>query len=371
MLYFDYSSTTPISNQCLSAYCSYAKQAFANTNSLHTYGLEAAVNLESIRTQFSSLIGLKSDEIYFTGSGSEANFLAIVSLALAYKRKGKHILSTKTEHPSVLNALSYLEKQGYCITYMPVTKEGTVTVDALVDSIKPDTILCTIAAASSEIGTIQPIVELSTILRKHDILFHSDCIQALAKVPIDYTLLDAASFSAHKLYAPKGTGAAFISNRLYFQPFYEDTRHEKGFRPGTVDLPAIAAFTLGLEHAIQVQDSVMTRLSKYRKKVYSKLMNTGKFTLIGSIENRLPFHMGLLVHGWSGQQFMLECDRAGIALAIGSACRAGQTDIPESLKAIGLSLEKADQYVRLTFGEPTTENEIDFLIETLIKIACR
>ncbi|WP_082406944.1 aminotransferase class V-fold PLP-dependent enzyme [Bacillus sp. JCM 19041] len=244
------------------------KTNFRKHKYLHTFGLEAATNLESMRTQFSSLIGLKKDEIYFTGSGSEANFLAIVSLALAYKRKGQHIISTKTEHPSVLNALSYLEKHGYRITYIPVTHEGTVTTDALQASIKPDTILCTIAAASSEIGTIQPMVELSTILRKHDILFHSDCIQALAKVPIDYTLLDAASFSAHKLYAPKGTGAAFISNRLFFEPFYEDARHEKGFRPGTVDLPAIASFTIGLKHAIQVQDLLMEDYRSIGKSIF-------------------------------------------------------------------------------------------------------
>jgi cysteine desulfurase len=210
MYYLDYSATTPLSPLCLDVYQKTAQLAFANSNSLHTFGLEARAILEQARAKFASLLRLTEEELYFTGSGSESNFLAIVSLAFAYRNKGQHLVSTETEHPSVLEALHYLEKHGYEITYVPVTEEGNVTVEALRACLRPDTVLASIAVASSEIGTVQDIAHLSNVLRSRGILFHSDCVQALGKIEIDFSLLDAASFSAHKLYAPKGTGAVYL-----------------------------------------------------------------------------------------------------------------------------------------------------------------
>ncbi|WP_263705986.1 cysteine desulfurase family protein [Shouchella tritolerans] len=371
MYYLDYSATTPLSPLCLDVYQKTAQVAFANSNSLHTFGLEARGILEQARAKFASLLRLTEEELYFTGSGSESNFLAIVSLAFAYRDKGRHLVSTKTEHPSVLEALHYLEKHGYEITYVPVTKEGNVTVEALRACLRPDTVLASIAVASSEIGTVQDVAVLSNVLRSRGILFHSDCVQALGKIEIDFSLLDAASFSAHKLYAPKGTGAVYLSRRLHWRGFYEQARHESGFRPGTVDTPAVAAFASAVEHALSIREKRMTELADLRNTIIRQLTATGHFQLVGSKEERLPFHIGMLVEGWSGQQFMLECDRAGFAIATGSACHAGQTSPPLSLLALGLTNEQADRYVRVTLGEPTTEEEVIMFIRQCTKIVCR
>ncbi|WZY00863.1 IscS subfamily cysteine desulfurase [Bacillus sp. FSL W7-1360] len=368
MIYLDYSATTPMSEQSLTTYVETARIAFANANSNHTAGIEAQTILSRCRATFARKIGRSADEIFFTGSGSEANFLTITSLALANEKKGKHLLTTKTEHPSVLETFDHLESIGYEVTYIPVDHAGFLCLSSLKKAIRPTTTLASFAHASSEIGTIQPITDISAILRKHDIIFHSDCVQTLGKIPLPLHEVDAASFSAHKLYAPKGIGAAYIANRHHWLPFYTRANHENGFRPGTVDVPAIAAFTSAIDHALTVQETCMDKLSHLRDHIITTLTTSSAFTLVGAKKTRLPMHLAFLVEGWSGQQFMLECDRHGIQIAIGPACRVGQTEPSEALKAIGISRTDSDRYIRITLGEPTTEIEIETMLHTFEKL---
>ncbi|WP_245628040.1 IscS subfamily cysteine desulfurase [Shouchella shacheensis] len=364
----DYSATTPLSEECLHVYGETAKLAFANSSSVHTMGLEAQTVLEKTRSNMADLLGRSSDELYFTGSGSEANFLSLVTLANAHARKGLHILSTKTEHPSVHEALDYLKNENFEVTYVPVTKDGIISKEALLEAIRPDTILASFAHASSEVGTIQDLHVLGKLLQARGILLHSDCVQTIGKVPVPLDMLSAASFSAHKLYAPKGLGAAYISNRVHWFPFYAHASHESQFRPGTVDVPGIAAFGKGLSDALKTEKEQMNTLCTWRNNALHRLLGSGKFALIGHPTRRLPFHMGLRVLRGSGQQFMLECDRQGLAIATGSACRVGQTAPSEALLALGLTSEEIDQYVRITFGTPTSEAEVMEMVDICLKI---
>ncbi|MFS0786168.1 IscS subfamily cysteine desulfurase [Shouchella sp. 1P09AA] len=370
MRYFDYSSTSPMSEEALQAYTTCAKESYANPLSVHRLGVYADWHLHDYRQRIATQLGVQDDEIYFTGSGSEANFLAIVSLANAFSHQGTHLLTIKTEHPSILSTYQYLESQGFEVDYVDVDQQGSVCLTSLLSQIRTDTIICSIGMASSEIGTLQNIDILSEILDRHGILFHSDCVQALGKIPIDLTQVDAASFSAHKLYAPKGLGIMYVSREHHFKPFLSHVSHEYGMRPGTVDTPAVAAFTIALEHAMTVQGKLINRHQRFQTQLLSEL--TDRVTLVGcGVQERLPFHLGLFINGWSGQQFMLECDRIGACIAVGSACRAGQSGPPESLRALGYSKDFADQYVRVTFGEPTTDEDLSFLIETFKTLLIR
>ncbi|GAF22255.1 cysteine desulfurase [Bacillus sp. JCM 19047] len=337
MHYFDYSSTSPMSERALTAYRECALEQFANPMSAHTLGVHAEWHLHYYRERIATQLNVAKDAIYFTGSGSEANFLAIVSLVRSLIHKGKHILTTKTEHPSVLSTFLYLQTQGFDVDYVEVLPTGEVSIPSLLAVIREDTVFCSVSIAASEVGTIQNVHILSEILRSHDILFHSDCVQGLGKIEIDLSLVDAASFSAHKLYAPKGLGIIYLAPEHYFKPFLQAVTHEYGMRPGTVDLPAIAAFTVELEHALSIRETLSTKHIRWQCSILSELGTD--VSIVGTNPpNRLPFHLGMMVHGWSGQQFMLECSRAGLCIAIGSACRAGQAEPLKLYWPLGIQL---------------------------------
>ncbi|GAK14349.1 IscS subfamily cysteine desulfurase [Geomicrobium sp. JCM 19039] len=363
MIYLDYSATTPMSDTCLRVYNDVSQAAFGNTNSVHTRGLEATDVYRVAKQRFAHCLNIKADGVHFTGSGSEANFLSIVTLAKAARKRGNHILSVKTEHPSVLDTLDYLSGQGYEVTFVDVDGEGNIDPAQVEKAIRRETILATFAVASSEIGTVQKVDELSELLRSRDILFHSDAVQAVGRVDVNWQLFDAISMSAHKLYAPKGVGVAYIAPHVPWQTFYS----RSSFRPGTVDVAGAAAFAVGIEEAIEQLPKV-EQLALWRDEAMGRLTTNGRFSLVGA-KQRLPFHLGFLVHGWSGQQFMLECDRQGIQIAVGSACRAGQTNTPESLLAIGLKQHEAEQFIRVTFGVPTTRADVEKMITTFEQIS--
>jgi len=370
MHYFDYSSTTPMSERALKAYQECAIKQFANPMSPHTLGVHAEWHLLHYRERIAKQLNVEHNAIYFTGSGSEANFLAIVSLVRSLDHKGKHILTTKTEHPSILSTFLYLQTQGYDVDYVDVLPTGEVSIPSLLATIREDTVFCSVAIAASEIGTIQNVHILSEILRSHDILFHSDCVQGLGKIDINLSLVDAASFSAHKLYAPKGLGIIYLAPEHYFKPFLHAVTHEYGMRPGTVDLPAIAAFTVELEHAFSIRKTLSDRHIRWQRFILSQLAQD--VSIVGTtVPKRLPFHLGLMVHGWSSQQFMLECSRVGLCIGIGSACQVGQTKPSKALLALGYTAEYVQQYIRVTFGEPTTSEDISFLIQTFKTILTR
>jgi cysteine desulfurase len=365
MIYFDYSATTPMSDEALFAYQKAAKEYFGNSNSLHQFGQEAEQVLYLSRKSLASSLQVQPSEIYFTGAGSEANFLALTSLATALESKGKNILTTRCEHHSVLQSLHYLETQGFTITYVPVDEHGIITVEALMKSVQNDTILATFAHANSELGTIQDLKALGEVLAERKILFHSDCVQTYGKLPIPIEYLASISISAHKIYGPKGIGATFIRSSYHWQPFLKETTHEFGFRPGTIDVPSVVAFATASENIFIDNQQEMNRLKGLRDMVVAEFSKNPAIILEGHPTQRLPFHLGVRLKGIEGQLVMLECNRKGIAISTGSACRVGQSSPPQSLLAIGRTAEEAHEFIRITFGKWTTEEDIHKLIDCI------
>lgn len=369
MIYLDYSATTPMSERALTTYAKVANTYFGNANSLHDYGTVALNIVQQARNVISKHIGGHSRGIYFTSGGTESNQLAILSLAKAHEKYGKHVITTKIEHPSVLNTFQLLEEHGFTVTYLPVNEYGEIELETLKKALRNDTILVSIAHANSELGTIQNIASIGALLKERNIIFHSDCVQTFGKVPIDVNKLhiDSLSISAHKIYGPKGIGACYINPKISWKPIFPNGTHEKGFRQGTLNTPAIAAFAEACEEMMETMRVEMVRLKQLQTYFLQKI-DRHRIVLEGHPTKRLPHHLCLRVKGIEGQYVMLECNRQGIAISTGSACQLGQTTAPQSMLAIGRTEREAHEMLRITFGKYTTKTDIDKTITTLKQI---
>ncbi|GAE25916.1 cysteine desulfurase [Halalkalibacter wakoensis JCM 9140] len=368
MIYFDYSATTPMSPVALETYNRVAKDFFANSRSLHNLGLQSDDILTLSRQTIANILNAHTNEVYFTGSGSEATFLALTGLAFSMKQKGTTIITTEGEHHSVIQALNYLKQFGFTILYVPVNEYGQVTIDNLKATITPDTILVSIAHANSEIGTIQDLTALGTLLAELDILFHSDCVQTFGKMEIPIHLLASASVTAHKCYGPKGVGATYLSKKIPWTSFFHGTTHEFGFRPGTVDVPGIAAFAAGVEEYTPLAGAEMKRLGTLREMIEEEFKEHDNLFFEGHPKKRLPFHLAIRVKGIEGQLVMLELNRKGFAISTGSACRVGESEPPRTLISIGRKQHEAHELIRITLGRWTTEEEVRMFINTFKQI---
>ncbi|GGD00005.1 cysteine desulfurase [Thalassobacillus devorans] len=358
MRYFDYAATCPIDDTALKIYQDVSQDYFGNTESLHDEGTKAGTLLEHCREILADTIGVDSEGLYFTSGGTESNHLGIRSLAKA--GEGKHIISSQAEHSSVHHALEMLEKDGFEITKIPFTKEGFVDMYALEKAIRNDSVLVTIQMMNGEIGTFQPIEEISRICRKYGIYFHSDCVQALGKIDMkEYTpLLDGFSLSSHKIYGPKGAGAVYLSPSV---PLPSDVRygaHEKGIRSGTVNLPGISAFTAASQeniHQLSVHQEHFRRLRHLFRQallpVHDRIKILGKTAADSAI-------IGVLIPGMEGQWTMLEANRRGCAISTGSACSIHQQSPSKTLLAMGYSKEEAKTFIRISFGKHTTADDV-------------
>lgn len=357
----DYAATTPMSEKALQVYGQVATTYYGNTSSLHDIGSTAQTILEESRKTLAEFISGEAKGIYFTSGGSESNYFAIHSLLKGNNKKGKHIISTKLEHSSIGNTLEDLKDSGYDLTYVPVDKDGRVDLTALSRAIRPDTVLATIHHGNSEIGTIQNITAIGEILNKHDILFHSDCVQTFGKIEIDVkkAKLDSISVSSHKIFGPKGVGACYINPARSWKPVIPNTTHESGFRPGTVNVPGIAAFISAAEEIFPIMNSEQERFAKLREELVNGIKGKAwEIAEIGPSTNRLEHIIGITVKGIEGQYIMLECNRYGVAISTGSACSVGLQKPSKTLLAIGKSKEEAKQFIRISLGKLTTEAEI-------------
>lgn len=362
MIYLDYAATTPMSENALHVYSQVATKYYGNPSSLHDIGSVANTILDESRKKLAEFINGEDKGIYFTSGGSESNYFAIHSLLKGNNKKGKHIISTKLEHSSITNTMEGLMENGYEVSFIPVDEEGRVNLNALSEAIRPDTILATIHHGNSEIGTIQDIVSIGELLKKYDILFHSDCVQTFGKIEIDVkkAKLDSLSISSHKIYGPKGVGACYINPSCSWKPVIPNTTHESGFRPGTVNVPGIAAFITAAEEIVPIMGNEKNRFMNLRKKLLNGIQGDAwNITEVGPANNRLEHIIGLSVAGIEGQYIMLECNRYGIAISTGSACSVGMQKPSKTLLAIGKSKEEAKQFVRLSLGRLTTEAEIE------------
>ncbi|WP_416827469.1 IscS subfamily cysteine desulfurase [Ectobacillus polymachus] len=371
MIYLDYAATTPMSDEALQTYQQAAVQYFGNEQSLHDVGTRASSLLQACRKKLATFINGRKEGIFFTSGGSESNMLALHSLLLAQKRKGKHIISTPIEHASIRNYFHELEKDGFSITYIPVDKYGLIDMKALENAIQHNTVLASIQHANSEIGTIQRLTEIGSLLKKHDILFHTDCVQTFGKIPIDVEAMniDCLSISAHKIYGPKGVGACYMNPRVQWKSVWEGTSHENGFRPGTVNVPGIASFLTAAEIMINKQNEEANRLETLRQLFCDGLRNISHpISIEGHNTLRMPNIVGVTIEGIEGQYTMLECNRNGIAISVGSACHSHKQNPSQTMLAIGKSPETAKQYVRFSFGAHTTKDHIHITLEVIKKM---
>ena len=321
------------------------------------------------------LINAKPNEIYFTGSGTEADNWAIKGAAFALKDKGNHIITSKIEHHAVLHTCEYLEKHhGFEVTYLDVDDKGLISLQELADSIRPETILITIMYANNEIGTVEPIKEIAEIAKANKILFHTDAVQALGNIKIDVKELgiDMMSVSGHKLYAPKGVGALYIRTGVKIDNLLHGGAQERKKRPGTENTAGIAAFGKACELAEANLDNHIQRVKTLRDRLIKGIVDKIPHTIVtGDLEKRLPTIASFCFRFIEGESLLLSCDMVGIAGSSGSACTSGELDPSHVLMSIGLTHEIAHGSLRLSLSDFTTEEEIDYVIEKLPEIVQR
>ncbi|WP_010282030.1 IscS subfamily cysteine desulfurase [Bacillus timonensis] len=371
MIYLDNAATTPICEEALQVYTEVSRKYFGNPSSLHDIGSHAKQLLELCRKELADKINGDAEGVYFTSGGSESNHLAIRSLLDAHRDKGNHLITSSTEHSSVHNVCKQLETEGFEVTYLPCDRYGQVHLEDLQSAITDKTILVSIQFANPEIGTIQPIIEIGKFLQERNILFHTDCVQAFGKVPIDVKQanIDSLSISSHKINGPKGVGACYIRPSVMWRIQVPGTTHENGFRPGTVNVPGIASFITAAQVICSEMEANSRKYSGLRERLLTGLSKLKHEIIVeGHTTNQLSHIVGLSVSGAQGQYVMLECNRYGIAISTGSACQIGKQSPSKTMLAIGKSEDEAKQLIRLSFGHMTKNEDIDKVIEVLQKI---
>lgn len=373
-IYLDYGATSPVRPEVLEEMLPYFEQFFANSGSLHDQGIVANQAIERAREKIASALGASTPrEIIFTSSGTEANNLAILGVARKRKHRGNHIITTQIEHPSVLEPCRALEREGFEITYLPVDEHGKISIEHLISCIREETILVSIMAANNEVGTIQPIRQISPILKEKGILLHSDAIQFFGKEPftVDELGVDLLSIASHKIYGPKGAAALYIRRGIRLEPIFYGGGQERGIRPSTLNTPAIVGFAKAAELAVQEVEAEKERLSKLRDLCFEEIIQrfgSDFATLNGHPTDRLCNNLNFSFHRIEGQAIMLELNRFGISISSGSACSAGKHRPSHVLKAMGRSDEVAHQSVRITLGKDTMREEIRIFVEKLAEV---
>lgn len=373
-VYLDYAATTPVKKEVLEEMLPYFNEHFGNPSSIHSYGRESKKAIDLARDRVANSLGAKPEEIFFTGGGSEADNWAIKGVAYALKNKGNHIITSKVEHHAVLHTCQHLEKEGFEVTYLDVDQYGLVSLEDLKHAIKGTTILITIMYANNEIGTIQPINEIAKIANEKSIIFHTDAVQAYGNVEINTTTLgaDLISISAHKVYGPKGVGALYIRKGTKLQSILHGGAQEKRRRAGTENLPGIVGFGKAAEIASSQLKEHNQHQINYRDQLINKLMGKIPYTrLNGHPTKRLPGNVNISFEFIEGESLLLSLDMVGIAGSSGSACTSGSLDPSHVLMAIGLTHEIAHGSLRLTIGDPTTQEEINYVVEHLPPIVER
>lgn len=373
-VYFDYAATTPMKKEVLEEMLPFFNTEFGNPSSIHSFGRQGKSVLDAARDKIAKTLNAKSDEIFFTGGGSEADNWAIKGVAFANKSKGKHIITSKAEHHAVLHTCEYLEKEGFEVTYLDVDQYGLINVEDLKNAIKDDTILITILYANNEIGTMQPIREIAQVAKEKGVIFHTDAVQAYGNEVIDVNDLgiDLLSISAHKVYGPKGVGALYIRRGTKIHQLIHGGAQEKRRRAGTENIPGIVGFGKAAEMAYENIEEHINRIIGLREKLINGLIEKIPYTrLNGHPTRRLPGNVNLSFEFIEGESLLLSLDMVGIAASSGSACTSGSLDPSHVLMAIGLSHEIAHGSLRLTIGDFTTEEDVDYVIEKLPPIVDR
>lgn len=372
--YFDNAATTRTDDEVLKEMLPYFSQSYGNPSSIYKIGRENRKAVEEAREKVAKAINVEPNEIYFTAGGSESDNTAIRGIAYAYKQRGNHIITSKIEHPAVLETCKQLEKEGFEVSYIGVDEKGIVNLEELKNSIKETTTLITIMFANNEIGTIEPIKEIGKIAKENNIIFHTDAVQAVGSVKIDVKEMniDSLSLSGHKFYGPKGIGALYVKKSVRFQKFVNGGHQEKNKRAGTENVPGI----VGLGKAIEVAYSNLEEHNKKIKELRDYYVEEVKkripyIKINGDMENRLPGNSNISFRFIEGEGLLLNLDLKGICASSGSACTSGSLDPSHVLLAIGLPHEIAHGSLRITIGKYNTKEEVDYLLNNLEEIVSR
>lgn len=370
-IYVDHAATTPIRSEVLEEMMPYLTERFGNPSSIYSYGREAKKAIEEAREKVAKAIGADPLEIYFTGSGTEADNWAIIGTAFANRNKGNHIITSSIEHHAVLHTCEYLEKQGFSVTYLPVDEYGMVKLETLKKSINDRTILVTIMHANNEIGTIQPIKEIGEFLKEKDITFHTDAVQTVGKIPVNVKDLkvDMLSLSAHKIYGPKGIGALYIRKGIKIHPYIHGGAQERKRRAGTENVAGIVGLGKAIELAISNLEGQREYLTSLRDKLIKGIQEKIPYVRInGHPTQRLPHNVNMCFEFIEGESLLLNLDMKGICASSGSACTSGSLEPSHVLLAIGLPHEIAHGSLRLTLGKDNTQEDVDYILEVLPQI---
>lgn len=362
-IYLDNHATTPVDPQVLDAMLPYLTGKFGNAAShSHQFGWEAEAAVAMSRKQIASLIGASPNEIVFTSGATESDNLAIKGVAEAHRAKGKHIITVATEHRAVLDTCHHLEESGYRVTRLPVAADGLIDLQQLKDAFAPDTILVSIMAANNEIGVLQPLEEIGALCRERGVLFHSDAVQAIGKMPVDVDKLkiDLAALTGHKFYGPKGCGALYVRRGVKISPIIHGGGHEGGMRSGTLNVPGIVGFGKACEIAQATLPEESCRIAGLRNRLRDRLLaELDEVQINGSMEHRLPGNLNISFLNVDGEALMTAVK--DVAVSSGSACHSDKVDPSHVLKAIGLSDERAGSAIRFGVGRFNTEAEIDYV----------
>lgn len=366
--YFDNSATTKVKKEVIDEMIPYFSEEYGNPSSIYSLGRNSKKAIEKARKQLADLIGCKKNEIYFVGSGTEADNMAIKGIAYKNQHKGKHIITSKIEHLAVLESCEFLEKQGFEITYLNVDKNGFIDLNELRNSIREDTILISIMFANNEIGTIEPIEDIAEIAKSKNIIFHTDAVQAVGNVKIDVKKMniDMLSISSHKIYGPKGVGALYISENIEIEKFLNGGHQEKNIRASTENVPGIVGFGKAAEMVNSDLDNHIRKLKELKNYYVENIITAIPDTKInGAVNARLPGNSNISFKNINSSDLLLELDNSGICASGGSACNSKEPTPSHVLNAIGVESEWINGAIRVTFGDFNTKEEVDYLIKNI------
>ena len=370
-IYLDNAATTKTAQEVVDAMLPYFTENYGNPSSIYDLGTKSKEAITKGREQIAEVLGAKSEEIYFTAGGSEADNWALKATFEAYKNKGNHIITTKIEHHAILHTCEYLEKRGAKITYLDVDENGVVDLDQLQKAITPETILISVMFANNEIGTIQPIKEIGMIAKEHNILFHTDAVQAFGQVPInvDELNIDMLSSSGHKINGPKGIGFLYIRKGVKIRSFVHGGAQERKRRAGTENVPGIVGFGKAVELAVASMDDRIRKETELRDYAIARIEKEIPYCrLNGDRTRRLPNNINFSFRFVEGESLLIMLDMKGICASSGSACTSGSLDPSHVLLAIGLPHEIAHGSLRMTLSAETTKEDIDYTIDNLKEI---
>ena len=373
-IYLDNNATTKTDEEVVKAMLPYLLENYGNPSSIYKIGRDTRKAVEEAREKVAKALNCEANEIYFTSGGSESDNTAIKGIAHSYKDKGNHIITSKIEHPAVLETCKELEKEGFEVSYIGVDENGIVNLKELEASIKPSTILISVMFANNEIGTIQPIKEIGKIAKENNIYFHTDAVQAVGNLKIDVKELnlDSLSLSAHKFYGPKGVGALYVKKGVKFNKFISGGHQERNKRAGTENVAGIVGLGKAIELAYQDLDKHNEKIKELRDYYVEEVTKRIPYIKInGDTKKRLPGNSNISFRFIEGEGLLLNLDLKGICASSGSACTSGSLDPSHVLLAIGLPHEIAHGSLRISIGKYNTKEEIDYVIECLVEIVGR